>query len=113
MNLDRRWIYLSIIIVVIIPAVISFDVPVSTTPEVKKVYNFIEEMEAGEYFYLGIDYDPSALAELDPMTYAILNQAFSKDLKVIIGCLILRQINLQEIVSIAELKTERMSGKIF
>jgi hypothetical protein len=87
MNIDRRWIYLCIGIVVIIPAIVPFDVPVSTTPEVKKIYDFIDEMEPGEYFYLGIDYDPSALAELDPMTYAILNHAFSKDLKVVIACL--------------------------
>ncbi len=87
MNLDRRWVYLSIAIVVIIPTVIPFQVPVATTPEVKKVFNFINRMEAGDYFYLGIDYDPSALAELDPMAYAILNHAFSKDLKVVVGCL--------------------------
>jgi hypothetical protein len=87
MNLDRRWIYLSIAIVVIIPAIIPFRVPVATTPEVKKVFNFVDNMNPGDYIYLGIDYDPSALAELDPMTYAILNHAFSKDLKIIIGCL--------------------------
>jgi hypothetical protein len=87
MNLDRRWVYLCIGIVVIIPAIIPFRVPVSTTAEVEKVFNFVDEMQPGEYFYLGIDYDPSALAELDPMTYAILNHAFSKDLKIIIGCL--------------------------
>ncbi len=87
MNLDRRWIYLSIAIVVVIPAIFSFKVPVATTPEVKKIFNFVDKMEPGDYFYLGIDYDPSALAELDPMTYAILNHAFSKDLKIVIGCL--------------------------
>lgn len=87
MNLDRRWIYLCIAVVVVIPAIVSFNVPVSTTREVEKVFDFIEEMQPGEYFYLGIDYDPSSLAELDPMTYAILNQAFSKDLKIIIACL--------------------------
>jgi len=87
MNLDRRWVYLSIGVVVIIPAIIPFKVPVSTTPEVEKIYNFVESCEAGDYIYLGIDYDPSTLAELDPMAYAILNQAFSKDIKIIIACL--------------------------
>lgn len=87
MNIDRRWVYLCIGVVVIIPAIFSFKVPVATTPEVKKIYDFVDEMQPGDCFYLGIDYDPSALAELDPMTYAILNHAFSKDLKVIVGCL--------------------------
>jgi hypothetical protein len=36
----------------------------------------------------------------------------AEETRVIIGCLILRQINLQEIVSIAELKTERLSWKV-
>lgn len=87
MNIDRRWVYVCIGIVVIIPAIVPFKVPVSTTPEVKRIYDFVESCEAGDYIYLGIDYDPSTLAELDPMTYAILNHAFSKDLKVIVACL--------------------------
>lgn len=87
MNIDRRWVYLCIGIVVIIPAIIPFKVPVSTTPEVKKIYDFIESCQPGDYIYLGIDYDPSTLAELDPMAYAILNHAFSKDIKVITACL--------------------------
>ena len=86
-NIDRRWVYLSIAIVVIIPAIVTFKVPVSTTKEVKKVYDFVEECQPGECIYLGIDYDPSALAELDPMTYAILNHAFSKDVNIIVACL--------------------------
>jgi len=87
MNIDRRWVYGCIAIVVIIPAIFPFNVPVSTSKEVEKVFNFVEEMEAGDCFYLGIDYDPSSMAELDPMAYALLNQAFSKDVNVIIGCL--------------------------
>jgi hypothetical protein len=39
-------------------------------------------------------------------------ELIAEEMKVIIGCLILRQINLQEIVSIAELKTERLSWKV-
>ncbi len=39
-------------------------------------------------------------------------ELIAEEMKVIIGCLILRQINLQDIASIAELKTEWMSGKI-
>ena len=105
MNLDRRWIYLCIAIVVVIPAVVTFKVPVATTPEVKKVYDFIEGMKPGEYFYLGIDYDPSNLAELDPMTYAILNQAFSKDLKIVIACL------SQFGVGMAETRLAEIGGK--
>ncbi|UCE66241.1 MAG: hypothetical protein JSU85_15585 [Candidatus Zixiibacteriota bacterium] len=87
MNIDRRWVYLCIGIVVIIPAIIPFKVPVSTTLEVERIYDFVESCEAGDYIYLGIDYDPSTLAELDPMTYAILNHAFSKDVNVITACL--------------------------
>jgi hypothetical protein len=87
MNIDRRWVYLCIGIVVIIPAIIPFKVPVATTPEVKRIYDFVESCEAGDYIYLGIDYDPSTLAELDPMAYAILNHAFSKDVNIVIACL--------------------------
>ena len=87
MNIDRRWIYLILGIAVIIPAIISFNVPVTVTPEVKSVYEFVEGLQPGDYLFMGIDYDPSTMAELHPMSKAIMSQCFSKDVKIIISAL--------------------------
>ena len=87
LNIDRRWIYLILGVAVIIPAVVSFHVPVNVTPEVRRVYDFIEDLKPGDIFYVGIDYDPASLAELHPMAYAILDQCFRKDIKPVVATL--------------------------
>jgi len=84
MQIDRRWIYLAIGLAVIIPAIFSFTAPVSVTPEVKKIYDFVEGLGPNDYLFLAMDYDPSSMAELNPMAEAVLKHAFTKDRKVII-----------------------------
>ena len=84
MQVDRRRIYLAIGVAEIIPAIRGFKVPVSPSPEVKKVYDFVENLKEGEYLFLAMDYDPTSLAELSPMAEAILKHAFSRNEKVII-----------------------------
>jgi len=83
MQIDRRWVYLAIGLAVIIPSIKSFDVPVTVSPEVKRIYDFVDSLQAGDYVFICVDYDPSSMAELNPMAVAIVNQAFVKDLKAI------------------------------
>jgi len=87
MNIDRRWIYLIVGFAVLVPAIFPFTVPVAITPEVRSVYKFVEELKPGDYLFLGIDYDPSTMAELHPMSKAIMAQCFKKDVKLIITAL--------------------------
>ncbi|MBD3335430.1 MAG: hypothetical protein GF355_07925 [Candidatus Eisenbacteria bacterium] len=87
LGIDRRWIYAIMAVVVVIPAVFPFLAPVTISSEVRNTFEFVEDLEAGDVFLLGIDYEPSTLAELHPMTTAILSQAFEKDLKVILTTL--------------------------
>lgn len=83
MLLDRRWIYLFIGLAVIVPTIKSFKVPVSISPEVRKVYDFVENVEPGKHLLICMDYDPSSMAELNPMAEAIIHQAFRRDIKII------------------------------
>ncbi|MFQ6032196.1 MAG: hypothetical protein ACE5K2_04665, partial [Candidatus Zixiibacteriota bacterium] len=87
MNLDRRWVYLVIGMVVVVTAIWTFRVPLYVTREVRSVYDFVESLTPGEVLMIGVDYDPAALAELHPMTYAITRQCFSKDIKLLLCCL--------------------------
>ncbi len=41
-------------------------------------------LQAGEYLFVAMDYDPTSLAELNPMAEAILKHAFSRNEKVVI-----------------------------
>jgi len=83
LTIDRRWIYLLMAIAVTIPAIFDFDVPVAVSTEVRAIHTFVEDLEAGDVLLLAIDYDPSTLAELHPMSEAILRQAFEKNVRIL------------------------------
>ncbi|HUV31105.1 MAG TPA: hypothetical protein VMY05_08475 [Acidobacteriota bacterium] len=87
MRLDRRWVFLLLIIVCIVTYVIPFQVPILVESEVERIYDFIDSLSPGEIVMVAIDYDPNNLAELHPMTYVIVEQCWRKDLKVIITSL--------------------------
>jgi hypothetical protein len=87
MNLDRRWVYLVIGVVVVVTAIWSFAVPMYVTPEARSVYNFVDGLVPGEVLMIGVDYAPEVMAELHPMTYAITRQCFAKDAKLLLCCL--------------------------
>ena len=82
-NLDRRIIFILVAFAVIIPMLLSVNLPVTISEPTEKLYNFIETLPAESTIMLVFDYGPSSLAELNPMAKAILKQCFDKDVKVI------------------------------
>lgn len=83
MSFDRRWVFLFLALVCVITYVWPFSIPIVTTYEVEAIYNKVESLNEGDILFLGIDYDPNALAELHPMAYAIAEHAFRKNLRII------------------------------
>lgn len=86
-KLDRRWVFLLLAVVCIATLLFKFDTPLRINPEVKSIYDFAESLQPGQYLHLAIDYDPNVMAELHPMTYAIMEQVMAKGVKVIITAL--------------------------
>lgn len=84
MKFDRRIIFLLVFIVVAMPIIFPLNSPVTVTPEVRAIYNDIEKLPAGSPVLIGVDYEPSDSPEVDPMTIAILQQCFQKNLRVIV-----------------------------
>lgn len=87
LNIDRRWVYLLMALVVVVPAIWNFDVPVGISGEVRAVHEFIEALPPGSVVHLAIDYDPSTLAELHPMAEAVLSQCFEKNIHLVVTAL--------------------------
>ncbi len=87
MSLDRRWVFLLLAIVCVITFVWEFKVPVSTSAEVEAIFQRIQKLEEGDIIYMSVDYDPNALAELHPMTYAIAEQCLRNKIRIIFGTL--------------------------
>ncbi len=87
MKLDRRWVFLFLIIVCVITYAFEFPVPILVEPEVEAIFDFVDTLPPGEIVMVPIDYDPGSLAELHPMTYAIVEQCWRKNLKVLFTAL--------------------------
>jgi len=86
-GLDRRWVFLVLGAVVVIVLLLEFPTPIRINPEVKSVYDFVEGLEPGSYVHLALDYDPGTLAEMHPMTYAIMEQLLARKIKIIMTSL--------------------------
>ena len=57
LSLDRRWIFLIIAIVVLIPAVLKISVPVSTISNAtQQFYDTIEGLEVDQVVMISLDY---------------------------------------------------------
>jgi hypothetical protein len=83
--LDRRWIYLMIILVVIFPMLWKLNLPkVRITKEVQAIYDHIDKLGPDDCIILSVDYDPGVVAELQPMAKAVLHHAFKRGVKVIV-----------------------------
>jgi len=87
MSFDRRWVFLSLAIVCVITYLWDFSVPITISEEARSIYTRIEALEEGDMIYMSVDYDPNALAELHPTTYALAELCFRKKVKVIFGTL--------------------------
>ncbi len=83
LKIDRRWIYLSVAVVVILPLLFPIGMPTTITPPVEALYNYIDSLQGtGKAVYLVTDFDPSTMPELLPMATAILRHCFAKKIPV-------------------------------
>ena len=82
-RLDKRIIYLLLLISVAIPLFIKIELPVGVGPETMKVFDAIEEIPTGSYIMVSFDMEASSLPEVQPVAEAIIRHAFKKNLKIV------------------------------
>lgn len=87
MKLDRRWVFLFLIVVCVWANYSEMEVPILIVPESEAIYDFIDSLPEGDIVFVAIDYDPNSWAELHPMTFAIVEHCWRKKLKVIFTAL--------------------------
>jgi hypothetical protein len=87
MKLDRRWIFLFLIIVCVGAYYIPFNIPILVEPEVKDIYDYIDSLKKGDIVFIAFDYAPSSMAELQPMAYAIVEHCWRKGVRTIFTAL--------------------------
>lgn len=86
-QIDRRILFVIILVCVIVPLLAGARMSMTVTPPVLGLYRAIDNLEPGSYVWLAADYDPGSMPELFPMNIAFVEHLMSKDVKIISGSL--------------------------
>lgn len=86
LHLDRRWIFLLLIVAILIAIFFPrfFRFPIAASKVVENVWRPIEELPARSPVLVALDFDPASAAELEPMARAGMRQIFRKNLRMIV-----------------------------
>jgi hypothetical protein len=84
LKLDRRWIFLLVAAAVTAPLFLKINQKIPLTPEVRGIYEALQNLPPGTRVLLACDYDPGTAAEIQPMAVTFFRQAFTRHLRVII-----------------------------
>ena len=86
-KVDRRWIFLIIAIVVLLPLFFPLGLPIRATATTQQAYDAMDKLPAGSKILLSCEYGPSTKPEIHPMTLAVLRHLFRNGHKVYVTCL--------------------------
>jgi hypothetical protein len=83
-TLDRRWIFLAVGLLVIIPLLFRFHIaPVVPSHRARGFYDAIERLPAGSTVLVAGDYDPGTRAENYPMHLTAVSQLMRRNIRII------------------------------
>jgi hypothetical protein len=83
-RLDRRWIFLAIGLLVVVPLLTGFHIaPVLPGSRARGFYDAIEKVPPGSTVVLAGDYDPGTIAENYPMHLAAVRHLMSRNIKIV------------------------------
>jgi len=71
-KINRFYIYLALFLAVAIPLVVTPKFPQKMSPQVKRVFEYIDTLPKGSYVILSADFDPSVAPEVLPMYKAVV-----------------------------------------
>jgi len=83
-NIDRRWYYILLLIVISWPIVKPWGLPIKVGAESQKFSSTIEKVPRGGTVVVDIEYRTDSVVEMNPMLAAVFRHAMAKGLKVIV-----------------------------
>jgi hypothetical protein len=86
-DLDRRWIFLLMLLAVAIPILFELSFPEEATGLAQNVFEEIEKLEEGAPVLLAFDFDPGSEGELAPMATAFTLHCCLKKTKMVYSAL--------------------------
>jgi hypothetical protein len=83
-KLDRRWIFLAIGLLVVVPLLTGFHIaPVEPSARSRGFFDAIEKVPPGSTVLLAGDYDPGTIAENYPMHLAAVRHLMARNIKIV------------------------------
>jgi hypothetical protein len=82
-NLDRRWIYLLVVLLLFYPLMRPLGLPVGLSETTQKAYDTIEKLQPGMIALLSPSYTPGTIAENLPQTVVFARHLMKKGVKII------------------------------
>jgi hypothetical protein len=82
-QMDRRLIYLILLVGVTIPLLVTLGFPSEVSDLPRQVYNLVQGTPENSVVLISFDYDPSTNTELQPMAKAMIQQAWTRNQKII------------------------------
>jgi hypothetical protein len=82
-KLDRRWIFLTVAILVLLPLLFPLKLPIAVSSPAQRFYQAIEGVPDGSVVVISGDYDPASAPELMPMMNSAVRHLFKKNCKII------------------------------
>ncbi|MBN2383222.1 hypothetical protein JXQ70_10100 [bacterium] len=96
-SIDRRVIFVIIALVIVVPTIFPFQLPIRVSRPTQELFDAIERIpDKKNTLILSVDYDPQTAPELHPMNIALLRHCFSRRIKVLILCLYVQNLGLAE-----------------
>lgn len=95
-NIDRRIIYLILLIVVLLPLLFPSAEKVRVMAPVEKLYYAIDTIPSEKAVIVDFDYEPQTAPELDPMGFAILRHVFKRRIKLLVLSLYVQPLGLAQ-----------------
>jgi hypothetical protein len=82
-TLDRRWIFLLMLLAVAVPILFQVRFPEEPTQLVRETFEEVDRLPAGSKVLLAWDWDPPSEGELAPMATAMVRHCCEKKLKMV------------------------------
>jgi hypothetical protein len=82
-QLDRRWIFLVMILAIVIPLYVPLDLPIKPSPMTKAAFNEVEALQDGDVVVVSMDLEPASTPELEPYYRALMLQLKRKNIRMI------------------------------
>lgn len=95
-KIDRRYLYIILVVVVALPMFFPSVEKVRVMPPVEKLYNAINNIPEEKALIIDFDYAPQTAPELDPMGFALLRHVFKKKVKLIVISLYVQPLGLAQ-----------------